>query len=85
MADYDFRNPTALRRLVQNGVKLRSYSPEILNAAYKAALQLYSDEYAMNPAFKKVYDQMLAFQKQQNQWFSVAELRMDQFLQQNIK
>jgi len=28
---------------------------------------------------------MLAYQKTQNQWFSVAELRMDQYLQQHIK
>ena len=58
---------------------------EILDAAYKAAVQLYSDESAKNPAFKKIYDPYLAFQKVENQWFSVAELGMDQFLQSRIK
>ncbi len=85
MAEYDAYNPIALRKLIQNGVQLRSYSNEILEAAYKAAVQLYSDESAKNPAFKKIYDAYLAFQKTQNQWFSVAELRMDQFLQAHIK
>ena len=85
MAEYDDKNPAALRRLIQNGVQLRSFSPEILEAAYKAAMQFYADESAKNPAFKKMYDAMLAYQKTQNQWFSVAELRMDQFLQQHIK
>jgi TRAP-type mannitol/chloroaromatic compound transport system substrate-binding protein len=85
MAEYDDKNPAALRRLVQQGVQLRSYSPEILDAAYKAAVQLYADESGKNPAFKKLYDAMLAYQKQQNQWFGVAELRMDQFLQQHIR
>ena len=85
MAEYDAYNPPALRRLIQNGVQLRSYSNEILDAAYKAAVQLYSDESAKNPAFKKIYDAYLAFQRTQNQWFSVAELRMDQFLQSHIK
>jgi TRAP-type mannitol/chloroaromatic compound transport system substrate-binding protein len=85
MAEYDDRNPAALRRLVQQGVQLRSYSPEIMDGAFKAAQQLYSDESAKNPAFKKFYDAMLAYQKTQNQWFSVAELRMDQYLQQHIK
>ena len=85
MAEYDAYNPIALRKLIQNGVQLRSYSNEILEAAYKAAVQLYSDESAKNPAFKKIYDAYLAFQKTQNQWFSVAELRMDQFLQTHIK
>jgi len=85
MAEYDDKNPKALRSLVQNGVKLKSYSPAILDAAFKAATQLYSDESGKNPAFKKMYDAMLAYQKTQNQWFSVAELRMDQYLQQHIK
>jgi len=85
MAEYDDKNPAALRRLVQQGVQLRSFSPEILDAAFKASQQLYADESAKNPAFKKMYDAMLADQKTQNQWFGVAELRMDQFLQQHIR
>jgi TRAP-type mannitol/chloroaromatic compound transport system substrate-binding protein len=85
MAEYDHKNPIALRSLVQQGVKLKAYSPEILEATYKAAVQLYSDESAKNPAFKKVYDEYLKYQKTQNQWFSVAELRMDSFLQSHIK
>jgi len=85
MAEYDDRNPAALRRLVQQGVQLRSFSPEILEAAFKASQQLYADESAKNPAFKKMYDAVLAYQKTQNQWFGVAELRMDQFLQQRIR
>ncbi len=35
--------------------------------------------------FKKLYDSMHAYQKTENQWFSVAELGMDQFLQTHIK
>ena len=85
MADYDNLNPPALRRLVQNGVQLRSYSNEIMDAAYKAAEALYVEESAKNPAFKKMFDAYRAYQKTQNQWFAVAELRMDQFLQSRIK
>ncbi|HZV54653.1 MAG TPA: TRAP transporter substrate-binding protein [Rhodocyclaceae bacterium] len=85
MAEYDHKNPIALRSLVQQGVKLKSYSNEIMDAAYKSALDLYADESAKNPHFKKIYTEYLKYQKTQNQWFSVAELRMDQFLQQHIK
>jgi len=85
MAEYDDKNPPALRRLVQAGVKLKSYSPEIVDACFKASQQLYSDESAKNPAFKKMYEPFLAYQKTQNQWFGVAELRMDQYLQQHIR
>ena len=85
MAEYDHKNPIALRSLVQQGVKLKKYSDDIIEAAYKAATQLYSDESAKNPAFKKIYDEYLKYQKTQDQWFSVAELRMDEFLQKHIK
>jgi TRAP-type mannitol/chloroaromatic compound transport system substrate-binding protein len=85
MAEYDAKNPAALRRLLGQGVKLKKYSAEIIEAAYKASVQLYNDESAKNPAFKKIYTEYLKFQKEQNMWFSVAELGMDQFLQQHIK
>jgi TRAP-type mannitol/chloroaromatic compound transport system substrate-binding protein len=81
MAEYDHKNPPALSRLLQNGVKLQSYSNEIMEAAYKAAQQLYADESAKNPAFKKIYTEFDKYRKTQNAWFSVAENRMDTFLQ----
>ena len=81
MAEYDHKNPGALSRLLQNGVKLQAYAPEILNAAYAAAQQLYADESAKNPAFKKIYTEFDKYRKTQNAWFSVAEYRMDGFLQ----
>ena len=83
MAEYDHKNPGALSRLLQNGVKLQAYSPDILNAAYAAAQQLYADESAKNPAFKKIYTEFDKYRKTQNAWFSVAEYRMDGFLQQH--
>jgi TRAP-type mannitol/chloroaromatic compound transport system substrate-binding protein len=81
MAEYDHKNPAALRRLVGNGVKLKSYSAEILKGAHGAAMQLYADESAKNPAFKKVADDYFKYQKEQNQWFGVAEASLDRFLQ----
>ena len=57
--------------------------PGGLEAAYKAAQQLYADESAKNPAFKKIYTEFDKYRKTQNAWFSVAEYRMDGFLQQH--
>jgi TRAP-type mannitol/chloroaromatic compound transport system substrate-binding protein len=85
MAEYDHKNPAALMRLVGQGVKLKKYSNDILEAAYKAAVDLYADESGKNPAFKKIYTDFLKYQKTQNQWFGVAELGMDAFLQSHIK
>jgi len=84
MAEYDYKNPLALRRLVGQGVKLKKYSNEIVEAAYKAAVQLYNDESGKNPAFKKMYADYLKAQKEMNQWFGVAELGIDQFLQKHV-
>jgi len=81
MAEYDHKNPIALSKLLQNGVKLSSFSDEILEAAYKASQQIYADEAGKNPAFKKVYTEWEKYRKTQNAWFSVAEMRMDRFLQ----
>ena len=66
---------------MQNGVKLQAFSNEIMDAAYKAAFQLYADESAKNPAFKKIFTEWDKYRKTENAWFSLAEARMDNFLQ----
>ncbi len=81
MAEYDHKNPAALSRLLQQGVKLQAYPKDVMEAAYKAAQDLYADESAKNPAFKKIYTEFDKYRKTQNAWFSVAEMRMDAFLQ----
>ena len=88
MAKYDAQNPPALRRLVRRR-PAAPFSKEIMDACYKAAMELYADESAKNPAFKKIYDAYLAFQKTQILWFRVAENRTTtswhQFLQRRIE
>jgi TRAP-type mannitol/chloroaromatic compound transport system substrate-binding protein len=81
MAEYDHKNPAALSHLLQQGVKLQKYPDDILNAAYKAAMDLYSEESAKNPAFKKIWTDYDKYRKTQNAWFSIAEMKMDSFLQ----
>jgi TRAP-type mannitol/chloroaromatic compound transport system substrate-binding protein len=81
MADYDHKNPIALAKLLQNGVKLQKFSDPIMEAAYKAAQKLYADESAKNPAFKKIFGEFDKYRKSQNAWFSIAEMRMDSFMQ----
>jgi len=80
-AEYDHKNPIALAKLLQSGVKLRTFSKEIMEAAHKSAQQLYADEAAKNPAFKKIYESYSKYAKTQRAWFSVAEMPMDQFMQ----
>ena len=80
-AEYDHKNPTALGKLLQNGVKLKPFSKEIMDASYTAAQKIFADESAKNPAFKKVYDSYTKYAKTQRAWFAVAEMPMDVFNQ----
>jgi TRAP-type mannitol/chloroaromatic compound transport system substrate-binding protein len=81
MAEYDHKNPIALSKLLQNGVKLQAFPKDVMEAAYKASQDLYAEEAAKNPAFKKIYVEWEKYRKTQNAWFSIAESRMDSFLQ----
>ncbi len=79
-AEYDAKNPAALARLLKNGVKLRTFSPEIMNACYKAAHDVMDEEAGKNAKFKKIYEPWKRFRQDQNQWASVAEATMQNFL-----
>ncbi|HEY8594817.1 MAG TPA: TRAP transporter substrate-binding protein [Devosiaceae bacterium] len=80
LADYDAKNPAALKRLVANGAVLRPFSQDIMAAAYEAAKAVYADISASNPAFKKIYDHQLAFKKDEYLWAQVAEYTYDAFM-----
>src|SRR6476660_1273192 len=83
MAKYDFKNLDALERLVKNGVKLHSLSPEILKAAIKAANGLYEEEAAKNPAWKKMYEPWKKFRAEQFLWHRVQEFAYENFVYNN--
>jgi TRAP-type mannitol/chloroaromatic compound transport system substrate-binding protein len=73
MAKYDAKNPTALKQLVGSGTQLRPFPKEVMDACYKAAMELYAETSAKNPEFKKVYDDYKKFKDDQNLWFRIAE------------
>jgi TRAP-type mannitol/chloroaromatic compound transport system substrate-binding protein len=79
-ARYDARNPQALKRLVASGAQLRPYSQAMLEAFYKAALEVYAETSGKNADFKKVYDNMVAFRGDEYLWWQVAEYTYDTFM-----
>ena len=79
-AEYDAKNPAALARLIKNGAKLRFFSKEIMEACYKQAVKTMDEEASNNAKFKKVYEAYKRFQRDQNQWNSVAEMPMQNFM-----
>jgi TRAP-type mannitol/chloroaromatic compound transport system substrate-binding protein len=79
-AKYDADNPKALRLLVASGAKLLPFSQPIMEASFKAANEVYAEINAKNPKFKKIYDSMMAFRKDEVLWFRVAENTFDNFM-----
>lgn len=80
LADYDAKNPLALARLLKHGVKLHAFPKDMLEAARKAALEVYEEEAKKSPAFKRIYTEWKRFLDNSVQWFKVAEASYANFL-----
>jgi TRAP-type mannitol/chloroaromatic compound transport system substrate-binding protein len=80
MAKYDAKNPTALKQLVGSGTQLRPLPKEIMDASYKAAMELYAETSAKNADFKKVYDDYKKFMDDQNLWHRIAEASYSNYM-----
>ncbi|MBI3140346.1 MAG: ABC transporter substrate-binding protein [Rhodocyclales bacterium] len=80
-AKYDAKNPAALKRLVAAGAKLHRFPKDIMDAAFKGAMELYGELNAKNPAWKKVYEDYSRFRADQVLWFRFAEAGFDDFMQ----
>ncbi|MDK2123769.1 TRAP transporter substrate-binding protein [Parachitinimonas caeni] len=83
LAEYDAKNPQALVRLIKQGVKLHKYPTDLLQAAQKAAFELYEEEAGKNAIFKKIYTDFKAFRSLQHGWFNLAEAAMEDFMYAN--
>jgi TRAP-type mannitol/chloroaromatic compound transport system substrate-binding protein len=80
MAKYDAQNPPALRRLVASGTQLRPFPRVVLEAAEKAAYEVYAEMEAKSPHFKRIYPDWKKFRDEQFLWFRVAEGTYDNYV-----
>ena len=83
LAKYDAANPPALKRLVTDGAQLRAFPQPVMDACFKAALEVYAETAAKNAAFRKVWEPMLAFRNDSYLWWQVGEASYDSFLIRN--
>jgi TRAP-type mannitol/chloroaromatic compound transport system substrate-binding protein len=51
-----------------------------MEACWKAANEVMDEEASKNAKFKKVYEPWKRFRHDQNQWFSVAEVPLQNFM-----
>ena len=80
LASYDAANPGALKKLVISGAELRAFPQDLLEAAFKAANEVYRDISDANPRFKTMLESAMAFRADQYLWWQVSEYTFDNFM-----
>jgi len=81
LARYDALNPAALKRLVAGGTRLMPFPRSVMDAAFRAAHELYDELNATNPRWKKIYDDQIAFRRDIVMWHGLAEASFDSYMQ----
>ncbi len=79
-AEYDCRNPQALVRLARQGILLRAFPRDVMDAARKAAFAMYDEEAGRNPVFARIYGEWKKFRELELQWFRIAEAAYANYL-----
>ena len=77
---YHHGNPAALKRLLSGGAELRAFPPDVMEACYKTANEIYADLSRTNPMFKRMYDSLVPFRNDSYLWMQVAEMGFDNFM-----
>jgi TRAP-type mannitol/chloroaromatic compound transport system substrate-binding protein len=80
MAKYDTLNAAALRRLIGVGAQLRPFPNEVLEAANKAATEIYTELAAGNADFKRMYDSLWAFRADFYLYQQIADYAFDTYV-----
>ena len=79
-AKYDAFNPIALKRLVAAKTQLKAFPKEIMDAGYKASMEVFAEHEAKSAEFKTIHQDMRAFQRDQLLWARYSELRFDNYM-----
>lgn len=80
LSRYEAANDAALKSLVAGGTQLRTYSSEIMDAAYNAAMELYDEFAASDADFKTIYDNWSAFRTSIFDWNRANEFGFTTFV-----
>ena len=80
LSKYDSLNPGALKQLVAAKTKVLPFPQAVLEASFKASMEVFEENNAKSPEWKKIYADMRNFQRDQILWFRFAESRFDTFM-----
>jgi len=79
-AKYDAVNPIALKRLVAAKTQLKPFTKDVMDAGFKASMEVFAEHEAKSPEFKKIHQDMRAFQRDQILWSKFSEYRYDSYM-----
>ncbi|MBK6614034.1 TRAP transporter substrate-binding protein DctP [Ottowia sp.] len=77
---YQALNPLALKRLVASGTKLTLFPKSVMDAGFKASMDVFAEHEAKSPDFKKIHQDMRAFQRNQILWNRYSEFPFNQYI-----
>lgn len=78
-ARYDQRNPPALRELLAEGVEIRKFSDDLLQAARKTSFEMLEEQAAADATYRKIYEAWKTARRDAYRWFGTAELAYASF------
>lgn len=70
---YDAKNPAAMMRLRDAGVRFRPFSRDIMEAAEKATFEFLEEEAAGDATYRKIYTSWKKIRRDYFAWFGTAE------------
>jgi len=83
-AQYDAKNPPALRELLAMGAQLMPFPKTVLDAAYKATTDLYAEIAGRNPHWKAIYGSYSRFLQDQVWGAQYFAQPLDDYLRQKM-
>jgi len=79
-AKYDAWNPIALKKLVAEKTQLKAFPKAVMDAGFKASMEVFAEHEAKSPEFKKISQDMRAFQRDQILWNRFSEYPFNQYM-----
>jgi TRAP-type mannitol/chloroaromatic compound transport system substrate-binding protein len=79
-AKYDAYNPIALKKLVAEKTQLKAFPKAVMDAGFKSSMEVFAEHEAKSPEFKKISQDMRAFQRDQILWNRFSEYPFNQYM-----
>lgn len=79
MAEYDAKNPPALKRLLGQGIQLQRFPDDLMTAALRESTALVEEQAAANAQYAAIYEPWKQWRGDTYRWFGTADQAYEQF------